>query len=83
MIKVVQPKTEVEVDLADRLEILLDAYGCTFDVEYSPDGETPMPYGVWARGGASGDDLLGAGEVMSEALAEAIAGVRRWKGGVP
>jgi hypothetical protein len=78
-VRSVQPKTEVEIDLADLLERLLDEHGYVLDIEHSPDGETPLPFGVWCRGGAQGDDLIGTGETMTEALAEAVNAARAWE----
>ncbi len=87
-IRIVTPQTETSAELASHLGGLLDAHGCTFEIQYSPDGETPLPFGVWAvpsetegNGTADGPDLIGVGVVMSEALSDAVRTARGWEGG--
>lgn len=67
-------------DLLCRIEQALArvAPGCTVHVSTRDDDpDQPLPIGVWIDG-PGGIDLIGSGEVLSEALSDALEEVRTW-----
>jgi len=55
-------------------EAMADEFGFAIGVDLTG----PMPYGIWAYGGAAGDDIVGAGDSLTEALEEACKQMREW-----
>jgi hypothetical protein len=68
---------EHERDLARQL--LAMAREHTIGDVVSIDTQGPEPFGIWLGVGDEDDDLIGTGETLSEAMADAIVTMRKWE----
>lgn len=74
-VKVCAPKRAAALDMIASL--CASKGGGAIEVQVCRDAdEAPMPFSIWENG-----DILGAGETLDEAIAEALADVHAWNRG--
>ena len=74
-VKVCAPKRAAALDMIASL--CASKGGGAIEVQVCCDAdEAPMPFSIWENG-----DILGAGETLDEAIAEALADVHAWNRG--
>lgn len=74
-VKVCAPKRAAALDMIASL--CASKGGGAIEVQVCRDAdEAPMPFSIWEN-----DDILGAGETLDEAIAEALADVHAWNRG--